>query len=117
MTLIEEVAPGVSTNSPIDIPNARAIRKVTASVGLALPRSIWLSIERLTPEALSRASNDQSRSLRSCFNRRAKWVVASPDAVEFGDLDETFFLEAIAVFTIMEIFLASRTMIYLLYCT
>src|SRR5436190_13784575 len=109
MTLIDEVAPGVSTRSPIDMPNARAIRKVTPRVGLALPRSIWLSIERLTPDALSRASSDQPRSTRSCLSRRAKWVVASPDAAEAGGLERTLFLEGIALFTIMEMFLASCT--------
>src|SRR5258706_12331613 len=95
MTLIEEVAPGVSTNSPIDIPNARAMRKVTARVGFALPRSIWLSIERLTPDALSNASSDQLRSLRSCFNRRAKWVDASPDVPALGCLEGMLFFDAI----------------------
>src|SRR5512138_215483 len=48
---------------------AREMRKVTASVGLACSRSIWLSIERLTPLALARASRDHPRAARRCFTR------------------------------------------------
>src|ERR1700756_3341742 len=76
MTTREDVAPGVSTNSPKDIPNARAIRKATASVGLAWLRSTWLNIERLTSDALARASSDHPRSARSCLSRRANWLWA-----------------------------------------
>src|SRR5580765_6445238 len=75
MTMREEVAPGVSASSPRDMPRARAIRKATARVGLAWLRSTWLSIDRLTPEALARASSDQPREVRSCLSRRAKWLL------------------------------------------
>src|SRR5260370_32960651 len=71
----EEVAPGVSASSPSDMPSARAMRKATARVGLAWLRSTWLSIERLTPDALASASSDQPRAVRSCLSRRAKWLL------------------------------------------
>src|SRR5258706_15846157 len=81
MTTSDEVAPGVSTNSPKDIPKARAMRKATASVGLAWLRSTWLNIDRLTSEAFARASNDHPRSARSCFNRRANWLPVGSDGM------------------------------------
>ena len=46
------------------------MRWITASVGLTRPLSIWLSIERLTPEAPESCSSDQPRSERSCLMRR-----------------------------------------------
>ena len=50
-------------------PKARAMRSVTANVGFAFSRSIWLNIERLTPLALARDSKDQPRAPRKCFTR------------------------------------------------
>src|SRR5579884_4383834 len=76
MTTSEDIASGASTSSASDIPNALAMRKATASVGLARLRSTWLNIERLTPDALARVSSDQWRSERSCLRRREKWLVA-----------------------------------------
>src|ERR1043166_2793296 len=69
MTVTEEVALGDSRSSPRFREKARAIRSVTASVGFACSRSIWLSIERLTPLALARASRDQPRSERRRLTR------------------------------------------------
>src|SRR5579883_3103493 len=76
MTTSEDIASGDSTSSASDMPNALAIRKATARVGLALLRSTWLNIERLTPEALASMSSDQCLSMRSCLRRREKWLVA-----------------------------------------
>src|SRR5262245_40876413 len=72
MTVMDEAAPGISSNSPNASPKARAIRKVTASVGLASSRSIWLSIDRLTPLARAKPSSDQPRVARRCFTRRPR---------------------------------------------
>src|SRR5689334_11407368 len=69
MTVTAEAAPGNSSNSPSVSPKARAMRRVTARVGLACSRSISLSIDRLTPLALARASSDQPRAERRCFTR------------------------------------------------
>src|SRR5579864_9297038 len=67
MTVTAEAAPGNSSNSPSVKPQERAMRRVTARVGLACSRSIWLSMDRLTPLALARASRDQPRAARSCL--------------------------------------------------
>src|SRR5579859_4912797 len=69
MTVTAEAAPGNSINSPKVSPNARAIRRVTARVGLACSRSIWLSMDLLTPLALASDSNDQPRPERRCLTR------------------------------------------------
>src|SRR5258708_17861473 len=75
MTLTLVVAPGASKSSASEMPNACAIRNVTPTVGLAWPRSIWLSIDRLTPLARASASSDHPRSVRSCFRRRQRCVL------------------------------------------
>ena len=81
MTVTEELAAGISSSSPNDMPSPLAIRCVTAKVGFACSRSIWLSIERLTPLAVARSSSDDPRSARSFFMRsprwREQWVAAS----------------------------------------
>ena len=64
-----DVALGISRSSPSDMPKAWAIRIVTARVGLACSRSIWLNMERLTPLAPASASRDHPRLVRSCFTR------------------------------------------------
>src|SRR3954451_3662884 len=69
MTSIVGVAFGTSTNAPSDIPNACAMRYATPSVGLAWLRSIWLSIDRLTPHAADNCSSVQPRFLRSSRTR------------------------------------------------
>src|ERR1043165_9744541 len=73
MTLTEEAAFGVSRSSPSVSAKARAMRRVTARVGLACSRSIWLSMERLTPLALARAARDQPRSERRRLTRSPRW--------------------------------------------
>ena len=76
MTSIAEVRLRASpTSSPIVMPNAAAIFSATASVGLAWSRSIWLSIERLTPHVVDNRSNDQPRSFR---NRLSRSAIESP---------------------------------------
>src|ERR1017187_8590480 len=79
MTVMADPAPGASNSSPSDNPKARAMRSVTASVGLACSRSIWLNIERLTPLAVARASNDQPRAARRCLSRlpRSRWMFSA----------------------------------------
>jgi len=57
------VRPVSSTSSLKERPNPQAIRSVTASVGLASPRSIWLIIERLTPLALPIVLSLQSHQI------------------------------------------------------
>src|SRR5262245_25670957 len=74
MTLTLVVAPGASSSSASEMPNACAMRNVTPTVGLACPRSIWLSIERLTPEDRAKASSDQPRSVRNCLRRLQRWA-------------------------------------------
>src|SRR5688572_11199951 len=78
MTVTDEVALGISNRSPSVMPNAWAMRRVTASVGLACSRSIWLSMDRLTPLALASASRDQPRVVRRFFTRLPRWrLIAS----------------------------------------
>src|SRR5438105_3201550 len=81
MTVTDEVAFGDSSNSPSVSANARAIRNVTTSVGLACSRSIWLSIDRLTPLALASASSDQPRSPRKRFTRSPRWRLIDSGSV------------------------------------
>lgn len=59
MTCIEGRAPGSSTSSPSEKPKAWEIAELTASVGFTSQRSIWLSIERFTPQASGSLSSDQ----------------------------------------------------------
>ena len=51
------------------------MRSVTARVGLACSRSIWLSMERLTPLALASASSDQPRARAQVFHPAAQVLV------------------------------------------
>src|SRR5687767_4966059 len=81
MTLTEEVTWGVSRSSPRLRLKARAMRRVTARVGLACSRSIWLSMERLTPLALARASRDQARSERRRLTRSPRWRLIDSGSV------------------------------------
>src|SRR5258706_6852977 len=78
MTSTWRVAAGASTSSPRDIPRAWAMRKATASVGLARWRSISLSMERLTAQAADISSRVQPRRLRSSLTRRQRdWPISS----------------------------------------
>src|SRR5208283_5143450 len=52
------------------MPKARAMRYATASVGFARPRSISLSIERLTAQAADISSNVHPFLLRSLRTRQ-----------------------------------------------
>src|SRR5215216_4854672 len=79
MTVTEELALGISINSPRLMPKACAIRSVTASVGLACSRSMSLSIDRLTPLAFASASKDQPRALRKSFTRAPRWRLIESD--------------------------------------
>ncbi len=56
MTETEDAALGACNSSPRVMAKACAMRIVTARVGLACSRSIWLNMERLTPLALASAS-------------------------------------------------------------
>src|SRR3954465_12296504 len=90
MTVTEEVAFGDSRSSPRLSEKARAMRRVTARVGLACSRSIWLSMERLTPLALARASSDQPRSERRRLTRSPRWRLIDSGSVGLVEFFFTF---------------------------
>src|SRR6476661_6026200 len=69
MMSIVGVALGASTRDPRDMPNACAIRYATPSVGFAWLRSIWLSIDRVTPQAADNCSSVHPRFLRNSRTR------------------------------------------------
>ena len=75
-------AQGWSTSSPMVMPKACAILKVTANVGLALPRSIWLSIERLTPE------DYENLSYYERWAKSLAWVLVDKGVVSEAELAE-----------------------------
>jgi hypothetical protein len=55
---------------------------VTASVGLTTPRSIWLSIARLTPQAAERVVSDQPFCWRSRLTRFDRWAATISEEAE-----------------------------------
>ena len=57
--------------------SARVRFQRLATVGEEAPRSIWLSIERDTPESCASASSERPRSARASFSRAARWDVMS----------------------------------------
>ena len=75
------VALGASTSDHIDMPNACAMRYATPSVGVDWLRSIWLSIDRLTPHSAESCSSVHPFFLRSSRTRSQSMLLIGSSPV------------------------------------